>query len=183
MKEFRDLDALHRVLTSVDGWPEDVRRSNFATALVTTLEFSESVAASYTSVVLGTNQPGYAARVHRYGREVIGRWGRGDHKGSAGNLIVTKQWSWTFGEDLVYQYTYEGYQGYTNPFGGGYTVPSSEVQRGVWAPGDYRGDDGTLAIVIIPYGGRPRRLRHRWVDSEPPHDACWIDSDRYARLD
>lgn len=185
MKEFRDLAALLRVLTkAVEAWPEETRRTDLASMLETTMEFSGSDAALYASVVLGRNSKGSAARAHMYGMKLIGRWGRGSDAGSAGNRVVTKQWSWTFREDLVYEYAYEAYEGYTNPFGGGYGVPVSDVQRGVWAPGDHRGANGELAVAIFPYGGAARTLRHRWADGlQGVHQGCWIDNQRYGRLE
>lgn len=184
MKEFRDLDVLLRLLTkAIECYPESTRRAEFAAFLVAHMEFRQSDADLYTSVVLGRNSDGSAARAHMFGMELTGQWGRGSDAGSVGTRVVTKQWSWTFREDLVYEYKYEAYEGYVNPFGGGYSVPSSNVQRGVWAPGDDRGANDELSIVIFPYGGGPRKLRHRWADSgQRSHQGCWIDNDRYGRL-
>ena len=184
MKEFRDLDALLRQLTKViEACPEDSRRAYLATLLVEHMEFRQSDADLYASVVLARNSDGSAARAHMYGMQITGQWARGNDAGSAGSLLVQKSWSWTFGEDLVYEYKYETYEGYTNPFGGGYSVPKSDVQRGVWVPGDTREPNDELVIAVFPYGGRPRTLRHRWADSQRVHQGCWIDNDRYGRLD
>lgn len=184
MKEFRDLDALFRQLTKViDYWPADTRRAELAALLVEQMEFRTSDAALYASVVLGANSPESATRAHTLGSELIGRWGRGSDAGSAGNLLVTKQWTWDFREDLTYEYTYEGYDGYVSSFGGGYSRPTSDVQRGVWAPGDHRSVNDELTIVLFPYGGRSTTLRQRWTDNaDATHVGCWIDRDRYGRI-
>jgi hypothetical protein len=181
MKEFVDLDALFRQLTKVIAhWPADVRRDEFAALLVEHMEFGASDAALYASVVLGANAADSAEHALTLGRELTGRWGRGSDAGSAGNLIVTKQWTWEFSEDLTYQYTYEAYEGYVSSFGGGYSRPTSDVKRGVWVPGDHRNASGELTIALFPYGGRATTLHQRWV-GDSPDDGCWIDRDRYGR--
>jgi hypothetical protein len=184
MKEFRDLDALFRQVTKVIAyWPADVRRAGFAELLVEHMEFRPADAELYVSVVLGANGPDSAASAHALGSELTGRWGRGSDAGSAGNLVVTKQWTWDFRDDLTYEYSYEAYEGYSSPFGGGYSRPTSDVRRGIWAPGDHRDVNDELRIVLFPYGGSPSTLRHRWADhQEGTHGGCWIDRDRYGRI-
>jgi hypothetical protein len=184
MKEFRDLDALFRQLTkAIDYWPADARRAEFAAMLVAHMEFSPSDATLYASVVLGANAADSAERARALGSELTGRWARGSDAGSAGNLVVTKQWTWDFRDDLTYEYRYEAYEGYTSSFGGGYARPSSDVRGGVWAPGDHRGANDELTIVLFPYGGRAATLRQRWAETgDGPQEACWIDRDRYSWL-
>ena len=86
MKEFRDLDALCRVLTkAIERCPADIRRAEFAALLVSRMEFRPSDAELYASVVLGANAADSPQRAHALGSELTGRWGRGSDAGSAGN--------------------------------------------------------------------------------------------------
>lgn len=181
IKEFKDINALVRALSATYRIGEgDVGRSAFRMDLQTVLDFDARQAELYSSTVLSNNSNGSASFVSRNAYRLSGRWHRGDSRGSAGNLVVSKTETWLFEEDLTYEHKFESYEGYVSPFGSSYSLPKSSSENGIWAPSDQPGD--TFKVVAISRTGLCRRFEVEWLDSAAAMpQACSIDRSRFIR--
>lgn len=181
MKNFKDISALHSVLSAAYSLGEgEVGRNAFAQLLQESFEFDAPQAELYSSTVLTTNSNGSADWVSMNAYKVVGKWARGNSDGSAGNLVVSKTETWQFNEDLTYQHKHESYEGYVSPFGDSYSRPSSSSEFGIWAPSD-RLDD-RLSIVAISQSGRSRPIRIEWLGAtHTSPTSCTLDGERFAR--
>ena len=181
MKNFKDISALHSVLSVVYSLGEgEVGRTAFAQWLQESLEFDARQAELYSSTVLTKNSNGSADWVSMNAYKVAGEWVRGNMGGSAGNLLVSKTETWQFNEDLTYQHKHESYEGYVSPFGGSYSRPSSSSEFGIWAPSDRLEDE--LRIIAISQSGRSRPIRVGWLGAtQTIPTSCTLDGERFAR--
>lgn len=181
MKNFKDISALHTVLSAVYAAGEgDVGRKFFTQALQEKFEFNLRQAELYASKVLSRNSNGSADWVSMNAYKVAGTWVKGDVKGSAGNLVVTKKETWQFSEDLTYEHKHESYEGYSSPFGASYSTPASSSEFGIWAPSDQLADE--IQIVVIASTGWCRPLKIGWLGAtESIPRSCSLDGVRFTR--
>ena len=181
MKNFKDIDALHKVLVAafVEGEGEPGRRL-FALKLRELAGFNERQSELYASTTLSQNSNGSADRVSMNAGKLEGTWVKGDSTGSAGNLVVAKTEIWTFSDDLTYRHEHRSYEGYSSPFGSGYSRQSPSSETGIWAPCDRLDDE--IQVVVIATTGWCRPLKVGWLGSTrmlPP--VCTLDRVRFTR--
>jgi hypothetical protein len=184
VKEFTDVAALGRFLSWMnENWATERRQALFTEFLTTQFEFTPEQAGAYVSVVLSENSDVTPNAVEQHSRELVGTWVRMKQDALASGWLSNVKYSWTFRDDLTYEFATEKYDGYVSPFGQSMSRNSSTSDRGIWAASDCRGNDGKLALLVISYEtGQPRTLGHAWTDREPfYHRSCVIDGDAYAR--
>jgi len=148
MYNFKDLSGLNDALDIIHKHAPGVEgKKLLEDELIHSLRFSPQQARVYAGVVLSENLENSSAWMRLNAGYLFGSWRRGNSDGSAGNLVVSRTVTWTFNSDLTFEYKQESYEGYSNPFGGGYSSPSSSIQHGIWAPCDRKSH--TISIVII----------------------------------
>ena len=187
MQNFVNVEALCSVLEKAfaagAGAPG---RDLFAQALVSSLGFTKEQAELYASVVLSRNTEGSADRARSAAAAIVGRWTRAQSQGVNPSVYVSgTQETLEFKDDLTYtrrQISYEGYVAPPSPFSTfSYSRPRERVDQGMWAPPDWKEEDG-LTIVTITDGGQARRSTFKWTDpSRLYHTSCKIDGFAYAR--
>src|SRR5512142_151448 len=122
MDNFRDVSALHRVLQAVyQDQPGDAGRDYFAHALQAHFGFTKQQAELYASTVLTRCAEGSADWMAAHAGKVTGTWIRLKTEGLATGWLKTMQETWRFADDLTYEHKRESYEGYTSPFGSGYS--------------------------------------------------------------
>lgn len=138
MFNFKDASALRALLVDIHG-AKQARRGNelLSTILQRDLQFTAEQANRYSTWLLSRDADDSADCVYRNACKLIGKWSRGNSDGTAGNLVVSRTESWIFADDLTYENRNESYEGYTSPFGGGYSRPRSSSRGGLWAPSDH----------------------------------------------
>jgi hypothetical protein len=181
MKYFVDLDALHRTLTKAyeigEGEPG---RKSFAEGCERVLELTQEQALLFSNTVLSKNSSRSADFVSINASKIIGTWIRMEQQGMVSALLITKTETWNFRDDLVYEHKFEKYEGYTTPFGFSYSNPSSNIEKGIWAPGDLPDDD--IRIVVLSPEGGAHILRLTWLDKDVYfHKTCLINNERFTR--
>jgi hypothetical protein len=182
MFNFKDIDALHSVLKAIyKSQPGPAGIALFSTLLQEEMKFTPEQAACYSKSVLTNNSERSADFVHRNAWKLVAKWSRGDPKGSAGNLVVSKTWSWIFSEQLSYESKYETYEGYTDPFGGGYSRPTSSSTSGIWAPSDL--PTSPFSVVTISEDGRCASRTVEWtVQDQLLPSGMSYDGERFGRM-
>ena len=116
MLNFANIEALHSVLSAIykaqkRAWQVSHYFEKYCKEICTSVCRS---AEKYSETVLTRNSNGSADFVNMNAYKLVGTWSRGNSKGSAGNLLVTKTESWIFQEDLTYEHKNESYEGYVS---------------------------------------------------------------------
>lgn len=184
MQHFVDIAALHDFLFSIYECSEGAPgRHLFKKELQRQLEFTEDQAQLYANIVLTKNSNGSADWVNMNACKLLGRWVHIKQHGGAGYLNSKTQ-TWTFNDDLTYEYKVEQYESALN-LGAFYNFtmssnPEPIIQRGIWAPSDRL--EQTISVVIISALGYASRLEIVWPDDESSRkQSCTIDGVAYAR--
>lgn len=182
MLNFRDISALHSVLTAIYQTQQGQGGKELLSAfLQENLQFTPEQARRYSAWVLTRNSDGSADFVNRNAYQLIGKWSRGNSGGSAGNLLVTRTESWIFSENLTYEFRNERYEGYVSPFGGGYSRPRSSSSFGIWAPNDL--PSSPLSIVTIDENGLCSSRSVEWTDPEQSMpEAMHFNGERFGKM-
>jgi hypothetical protein len=164
MLNFKDISALQSILTAIyKDAPGESGKDLFCAVLQRNLNFTIDQAKKYAAIVLAHNTERSAEYVGVNCDKLIGEWAKGSDS-SAGNLVVNRTESWIFSEDLTYEIRYESYEGYTSPFGGGYSRPRSSSTFGIWSPSDL--PSSPFPIVTIDQNGLCSSKSVEWTDME-----------------
>jgi len=182
MFNFKDIDALHSLLKAIyEREPGPAGVALFSSFLQEEMKFTSEQADCYSRSVLTTNSERSADFVHQNAWKLIGKWSKGSSAGSAGNLVVSRTQSWIFSENLTYESKDESYEGYVNPFGGGYSRPRSSSTFGIWAPSDL--PSSPFRIVTIGEDGRYTRRTVEWtVPDQLRPSGMTYDAERFGRM-
>jgi hypothetical protein len=181
MLNFANIEALHSVLSAIYKAQEGLAGvALFREILQRDLHFSLQQAEKYSETVLTRNSNGSADFVNMNAYKLVGTWSRGNSKGSAGNLLVTKTESWIFQEDLTYEHKNESYEGYVSSFGGGYSRPRSSSTYGIWAPSDV--PSSAISMVTIKSDGIPHTRSVTWQPDERMPQGMLFGSERFGKM-
>ena len=182
MKNFQDISALRSVLRELyeKGPPDpEQRRTMFADFLEQQLEFTKGNAALYASTVLTRNAEGSSDWVGFSAIKVLGTWINMSQQGMAAAWLKSVTETWRFSDDLTCEHKLETYEGYTSPFGAGYSRPSSRGEMFIWASSDL--DDQSLKVVIVSPDGGARTLVFGWMDDSLHPRKCSINGVTFVK--
>jgi hypothetical protein len=150
-------------------WPGEPGREELAKILEAHFGFIKESAKLYASTVLSRNVERSADSVTANASKVIGTWKTSTQSGIPGGPLKTMLQTWEFRWNLEFEHKRQTDESYINPFGGGYSRPTSWSERGLWAPSDSE-PSKELYLVLVGYpDGIARPLQLIWPDdSEKP---------------
>jgi len=185
MSNFRDLAAFKHVLeVGYQQVPGPAIQPVFVKVFVD-WGYSSEQAELYSSVIFSKNDAGSAERAVQYVNELTGRWVNGSMQNSGLDYVKTSKETWEFRDDLTYTHKYETYEGMSMTgvyMQSSYSKPSSNAERGIWAPGDARDRDGNLSIVTISESGFTRQLAQAWTDGAAYyHQGLTLNGEKFGR--
>jgi beta-lactamase class A len=145
--------------------PGEAGREVFKRQVQEQFEFTPQQAEVYVATLLSRNSESSPDNAKTNAYALLGAWKRGEQTGNPLGWMKTVTETWDFRDDLSYEHKIESYAGAVTSgpfFQSSYSSPSSNVDRGIWAPSDVVLPEG-VDVAIISLTAAPKRLRCRWA--------------------
>jgi hypothetical protein len=169
MMNFHDAPTLRDILrkTYEIGGQQGHAQALLAHVLEAKMDFAQDQAKLYASTVLSRNADTSPDSMIVNADKLIGTWVRSTESGISGGCLKTMRETWEFEWDLEFEHKTKTDESYGDPFGEGFSRPTSCSERGQWAPSDSEASKEVYVVVIA--NGVARRLQLIWPDdSEKP---------------
>src|SRR5262245_11982995 len=149
--------------------PGEQGREELAKYLEADMGFIKESAKLYASTVLSRNVERSADWVTANASKVIGTWMTSTLSGIPGGPQKSMLETWEFRGNLEFEHKRQTDESYFNPFGGGYSRPTSWSERGFWATSDSEPSKYLYLVLVGLPDGIARPMLLIWPDdSERP---------------
>jgi hypothetical protein len=181
MMNFRDVAALGDLLRKMHeiSGEQEYAQALLANRLEAKMDFTPDQAKLYASTVLSRNVDRLAESMITNAGKVIGTWIRTTQSGIPGGWLKTMLETWEFQWGLEFEHKTQTDESYVNPFGGGFSRPTSWSERGMWAPSD--SEPGKELYVVVIANGIARQLQLIWTDDSAKPRQFSIGGTVYVR--